>query len=78
MKTVADLITAAQHHVDTTSVSPMRSSAVLCLADARAMLADGDTYSAAARALNSLAYSVGVFHPDYQSGRVVRDAQIAA
>jgi hypothetical protein len=43
----------------------MESSARLCLADARQLEANGDLRSAERRALASLRYSVGIFHPDY-------------
>jgi hypothetical protein len=46
------------------------ASAQLCLADAVSLkargTADGDRY-AKNRALDSLKYSVGIFHPDYRS-----------
>lgn len=44
----------------------MESSARLCLADAVRLSDQGDFEYAKARALKSLAYSVGVFHRDYQ------------
>lgn len=43
----------------------MRSSADLCIADAKACAVRGDYAAAAKRAAESMAYSVGVFHPDY-------------
>jgi hypothetical protein len=43
----------------------MRSSAKLCLDDAYAALGAGNDAVAKARALKSLAYSVGIAHPDY-------------
>lgn len=43
----------------------MSSSAELCLDDARSLLADGNIRAAGERACESLAYSVGVLHPDY-------------
>ena len=45
----------------------MESSARLCLADAIALFDAGDFDTAKARALKSLAYSVGVFHPAYKA-----------
>jgi hypothetical protein len=45
--------------------APMRSSAELCLADARASEAAGDLETALYRAVRSLRYSVGVFSPIY-------------
>lgn len=44
----------------------MESSARLCLQDAIELHAQGNYEFAKARALKSLAYSVGVFHADYQ------------
>ena len=44
----------------------MESSARLCLSDAVTLYAEGKLDYAKARALKSLAYSVGVFHPDYR------------
>ncbi len=44
----------------------MESSARLCLADSIELSDLGDFKSASERALKSLAYSVGVFHPDYK------------
>jgi hypothetical protein len=47
--------------------APMRSSAELCLAEARELLAGGDEKSARARAVYSLKYSVGILSPLYQA-----------
>lgn len=47
----------------------MESSARLCLADAVRLFDEGHLEAAHARALKSLAYSVGVFHPDYEKAR---------
>jgi len=45
----------------------MESSARLCLAEAMSIVNKfGDLNQAKARALKSLAYSVGMSHPDYQ------------
>ena len=44
----------------------MNDSAKLCLRDAYACIASGREEYAAGRALESLRYSVGVFHPDYR------------
>jgi hypothetical protein len=49
--------------------APMMSSAVFCLNDARALLAKGEPVPATKRALDSLSYSVGTFHPDYNEVR---------
>ena len=43
----------------------MESSARLCLADAVALYDVGDYDAAHQRALKSIAYSVGIMHPDY-------------
>lgn len=42
------------------------SSAVLCLDDALTLRERGDLHAAKKRALDSLRYSVGVFHADYK------------
>lgn len=44
----------------------MESSARLCLADAVRLFDSGDIEAARQRAVKSLAYSVGIFHPSYQ------------
>ena len=44
----------------------MASSAKLCLLDAVALMGSYDYEGAKRRALKSLAYSVGIFHADYQ------------
>ena len=51
----------------------MESSARLCLADAVSLKDKGDYKHAYARALDSLAYSVGIFNVDYQ--RVLKGQQ---
>lgn len=45
--------------------APMQSSAKLHLQDAEALQAQGKCAEARNRAVKSLQYSVGVFHPDY-------------
>ena len=45
----------------------MESSARICLADAVSLYDNGEHEKARARAIKSLAYSVGVFHKDYRS-----------
>ena len=44
----------------------MESSARLCLADAVSLYNKGEYTYAKKRALDSLLYSVGIFHPDYK------------
>jgi hypothetical protein len=44
----------------------MESSSRLCLADAVSLYDKGEYAYACKRALDSLSYSVGIFHPDYQ------------
>lgn len=48
---------------------PMESSARLCLADALRLHDAGNFEAARARALKSLAYSVGVFSPAYKAAQ---------
>ena len=55
-------ITLARKHL---GQGQMESSARLCLADAIALNDEGNLCAAQSRALRSLAYSVGIFHPDY-------------
>ena len=57
-------IVLARKHVDNGAV--MASSALLCLSDAVEQYDDGDFVLAKANAINSLAYSVGVFYKDYK------------
>lgn len=47
----------------------MRSSAELCLKDAIDLQQQGKCVAARNRAVKSLQYSVGVFHPDYKACR---------
>jgi hypothetical protein len=55
----SDIIKLAEkHHTN-------NSSAWYCLSDARKCLERGEEEYAKKRALNSLLYSVGMFHPDY-------------
>lgn len=56
-------IILARKHVANGAV--MESSARACLADAIAQFDAGNKDSAQMWALKSLAYSVGIFHPDY-------------
>ncbi len=56
-------IELASKHVGSGS---MVSSAQVCLADAQRLNDCGATKQAHARALKSLAYSIGIFHADYR------------
>jgi hypothetical protein len=47
------------------TIKPMKTSAQSCAKDAEACFNKGDFESALRRAKDSLAYSVGVFHPHY-------------
>jgi len=58
-----DVIRLARDHVYQGS---METSSRVCLADAVKLYDAGDFAHAKARALESLAYSVGVMHPDYR------------
>lgn len=60
--TLETLIALARKHIGS---GTMESSARLCLDDAVALKESGDLFPAWYRALRSLDYSVGVFHPDY-------------
>lgn len=59
-----DVIILARKHSANEGVA-MRSSALLCLADAIKLMEAGEYAFARTRALKSLAYSVGILHPDY-------------
>ncbi len=59
--TTNDTIILARKHLGGT----MGSSSRLCLADAVQLQHQGDLAAAKARALKSLAYSIGIGHPDY-------------
>ena len=47
------------------NIAPMQSSAALCLSDAVKLYDDGALDRAKDRAVKSLAYTVGISHPDY-------------
>ena len=64
--------TLARKHI---AGGAMESSARLCLADSLACAERDDWTSAADRALASLRFSVGVFHPDFK--RAERVAKVA-
>jgi hypothetical protein len=63
MASTVSIITLAELRVDE---AEMRSSAEICISDAHRCLAAGNEEGARAWALRSLAYSVGVFHEEYQ------------
>lgn len=60
-----EVIQLARKHVN--NGASMQSSAELCLRDAEALQAQGKCVEARNRAVKSLQYSVGVFHPDYRA-----------
>lgn len=60
----SEIIRLARKNVD--NGAAMSSSARLCLAEAVSSFDDGHYDVAAARAVKSLAYSVGIFHADYK------------
>lgn len=62
--TTNQVIILARKHVH--NPVAMRSSAELCLADAVRLQDEGNLNAAKARALKSLAYSVGILHADYR------------
>ncbi len=67
--TLDKIIILARKHV-VWAECEMRSSAELCLQDAMALQSKGDYENAKTRALKSLAYTVGVLHPDYRKAAV--------
>ena len=66
MLNTSDVIGLARKHI---GAGDMESSARLCLADAVRLADAGELGYARTRALESLAYSVGVFHDDYRAAR---------
>ena len=60
-----EVIQLARKHAN--NGAQMQSSAQLCLKDAEELQAQGKCVEARNRAVKSLQYSVGVFHPDYQA-----------
>lgn len=63
MNTV-QIIAIAERHARAMT-GGMQSSALLCISDAKICQSQGDAESVKRRALKSLAYSVGISHPDY-------------
>jgi hypothetical protein len=49
----------------------MQSSAEFCLCDATRLMQEGNYDRAVARARDSLAYSVGIFHNDYRAAAAI-------
>ena len=71
MKTRLDAMTTTDYvirraRLNINAKHAMDSSARLCLSDAVALANNGDYDGARIRALKSIAYSVGILHPDYQ------------
>ena len=64
--TLHQIIILARKHVHN---GAMQSSAELCLSDALRLHEAGDWTNAKARALKSLDYSIGCFHPDYRKAQ---------
>lgn len=62
-----EVLALAWSHVDCVANKPMADSARLCAEDAQRAYAVGDDATAKLRALRSLSYSVGRFHPDFAS-----------
>lgn len=65
--TIEQILDLAKKHAHNGAV--MQSSAVLCLETAEQHYDYGRYSSAEVWAIKSLAYSVGVFHPDYQAAK---------
>lgn len=71
-KQVAErLIDTARKHIAAMGGSGMKSSAVSALADSLVQMELNDFECAAGRALDSLSYSIGRLHPDYQNALTV-------
>lgn len=62
-----EVIQLAEKHA--ANGSEMQTSAQMALADAKALQSRGQCVAARNRAVKSLEYSVGVFHPDYKATR---------
>jgi hypothetical protein len=65
-----EAVRRARSHADSTQM-PMKSSAQLDASEAEASLSRRDWPAAGRAALDSLAYSVGVFHSEYQATRAL-------
>jgi len=69
MKSVAKtLIDLAEGHLPA-STPELRNSAQICLTDAQSLLGRRAYRHAAQRAVTSLSFSVGIFHPDTMRGQ---------
>lgn len=68
---VASMIAAAERTLES---ADMKSSAELCIADAKQMLEAGREYDAARRALDALGYTVGILSPLHQQAKALFDA----
>jgi hypothetical protein len=66
-----DALRAAQIHAETTT-KPMKSSAKSCAVDAEAFFNKGMFGYAHEWACESLKYSVGIFHADYERIRAAK------
>lgn len=62
-----EVIQLARKHAN--NGASMQSSAQLCLKDAEELQAQGKCVAARNRAVKSLQYSIGIFHPDYKACR---------
>lgn len=60
---IDQLIRLARKHAS--NGAEMQSSAQVCLEDAVKLRKEGNAMFARKRALKSLQYSIGIFHPDY-------------
>lgn len=65
---VSKVMALARKHLGS---GDMESSARLCMADAVNLYNEGLYDFAKARALASLEYSVGIFHPDYKKASTI-------
>ena len=63
MNTQKRIALARKHYLDNEA---NKASAAICLSDAVALYDAGDYEAADVRAIKSLKYSVGIFHPDYK------------
>lgn len=71
MSTIDTIIELAASRVQ---FAAMRSSAQICLDDARRLANNGKIHLAAGWAVRSLSYSVGVFSPDHTEAKRLAEA----